>query len=364
MGACVWSETEALLSDALEEGIIPGLAVCVHDGQQTLWEFAGGSAELRPTHRPARTDTSWDLASLTKVLCTVPLVISLIEEGRMELDSDLSEVIEGAPQGVSVAHCLQHSSGWPAWRPFFTDLGIDSSAWGKDSTRQAVLSGILQTPLQTRPGERHCYSDLGMIALGFALERWGGAPLDVLFEERISGPARLSLGWGDPQAAATEDCPLRGRVIRGQVHDLNAAMLGGISAHAGLFGSAAAVAAAVATQLRSWHGEGAYSTELVREFWSRVGPGSHRLGWDSPSGTASSASALWPRDGVGHLGFTGCSIWVAPADSLIVVFCSNRVHPMIEGGAVPDAPPGPLTRAFKGLRPRIHSSVLRAMSAS
>ena len=95
-----------------------------------------------------------------------------------------------------------------------------------------------------------------------------------------------------------------------------------------------------------------------------IGPGSHRLGWDSPSGPASSAGVNWPQDGVGHLAFTGCSIWVAPKQSLIVVICSNRLHPTIEGGAVPGAITGPRTAAFKRFRPMVHTAILAALARS
>jgi CubicO group peptidase (beta-lactamase class C family) len=357
----VWRETDDLIGRALEAGVVPGLTVCVHDGDEVLFETAGGSSELRPQAREASLETVWDLASLTKVLCTTPLVISMLGEGVMELDQPLSRLLPGASDLIHPAHCLQHSSGWPAWRPFFSELCYPRAEWGSEAVREAVLAAILEIPVETPPGTHHQYSDLGMIALGFAIERFHGARIDQVFQERIAGPLGVELTWGHPEAAATEDCPVRDRVLRGEVHDLNCALMGGASGHAGLFGTARSVAESVAIQLRSWKGRGALSTEWVREFWSRTGPGSHRLGWDSPSGPDSAAGGSWPRSGVGHLAFTGCSVWVVPERSWIVVLCSNRLHPEVEGGAVPDAEPGPRTRAFRSLRSHLYTTVLQTL---
>mgnify|MGYP001244884754 CR=1 FL=1 len=359
----MWQETERLLRHALADEVVPGISLCVYSRDAIVYEFTGGMAELHPEPRDVSRDTPWDLASLTKVLCTSPVVLSLVEEGRISLDSPLAEVLPGAPEEVTVAHCLQHSSGWPAWRPFFEQLGLSPDRWGSPEARQAILREILQTPLEAPAGARHCYSDLGMIALGFALERWGQGSLSELFEERIRNPWGLELSWGSPRAAATEDCPVRGRVVRGDVHDLNASVLGGCAGHAGLFGTARGVVAAVACQLRSWQGRGPQSEVLQREFWSRAGPGSHRLGWDSPSGLRSAAGGAWPADGVGHLAFTGCSVWVSPSRGWIVAMCSNRVHPDVEGGAVPSGEVGPRTRAFRDLRPRLHTEVAQVLGA-
>ena len=158
---------------------------------------------------------------------------------------------------------------------------------------------------------------------------------------------------------------MRGRVVVGEVHDLNAAVLGGLSGHAGLFGSAREVAAAAAWQLRAYHGaEEGLRTETVRAYWTAKGPGSHHLGWDGVSPGASSAGPRWPADGVGHTGFTGCSLWVAPERRIVVAFLTNRVHPLVEGGSVPSAPVSPRYQAFKDLRPELHTRILTALSGS
>lgn len=101
----------------------------------------------------------------------------------------------------------------------------------------------------------------------------------------------------------------------------------------------------------------------MRDAWTARGPGSHRLGWDGVTPGGSSAGPRWPLDGVGHLGFTGCSVWVAPRQRVVVALLSNRVHPEVAGGAVPDAPVSKRYAAFKRLRPALHTAVVEALDA-
>ena len=353
----------ALLERASAEGVAPAYALCVADRDGALLEVEGGMAELRPRARPALPGQPFDLASLTKVLLTAPLALSLAAEGRLDLDAPLRETLAFAPPRVSARHCLQHCSGLPAWAPLWT-RGPER-CWGTAATRAWAVEQAAAAPPMAEPGAEHRYSDLGMILLGAALEALGGDRLDRLWAARVRAPDRLDLRFGWPGAAATEDCPVRGRVVVGEVHDLNAALLGGIAPHAGLFGSAAGVVAAGRAALGRWDGGGAAdAVALQRAAWTERGPGSHRLGWDGVSGPGSSAGPRWPSDGVGHLGFTGTSLWIAPRQGVIVALLTNRVHPVIEGGAVPDAPPHPRALAFRALRPAVHTAVVELLAAA
>jgi CubicO group peptidase (beta-lactamase class C family) len=150
----------------------------------------------------------------------------------------------------------------------------------------------------------------------------------------------------------------------GEVHDLNAAVLGGIAPHAGLFGSADTVAQLGLTYLGAQRSGGWVSSATVDTFFSHRGPGSHHLGFDGVTPGASSAGPDWPLDGVGHLGFTGCSLWLAPQQGVSVALLANRVHPVIEGGAVPGSPLHPRYRRFKALRPAVHSAVVSVLSSA
>jgi CubicO group peptidase (beta-lactamase class C family) len=360
----MWQTVDRLLDEGLEQGLFAGVAMVVRTPEREAFFAARGQAELRPRRRPVRPDTAWDLASLTKVLGTTPLCLAMVGQGLLSLDAPVTDWIPDAPAGVTARHLLQHSSGLPAWAPLWQTIEAEGHTWGSAVARSRMSQLARSAPLEAPPGQRHRYSDLGFLLLGELLERAGGDRLDRLWERFVRAPAHLDLRWGWPEAAATEDCPARGQVVVGHVHDLNAAAMGGIAPHAGLFGSVRGVAAAVAVQLRSWAGEArVLEPALVQEAFSAQGPGSHRLGWDGVTPGACSAGPRWPLDGVGHLGFTGCSIWTAPRSGVAVVLLSNRVHPEIEGGAVPNAPLSPRYQAFRALRPALHTAVVDALEA-
>jgi CubicO group peptidase (beta-lactamase class C family) len=360
----MWPEVEAVLRRAVDDGVVPGAALCVgtRDGQR--WSSALGCAELRPLRRPVAPGLAWDLASLTKVLCTTSVAMRLVEEGRLDLDRPVCAWVPEAPPGVTAAHLLQHGSGLPAWGPLHERVDAAGLAWGSPAARASMVEAALAPGLEAAPGQRHRYSDLGFLLLGAVLEAVGGERIDRLFERLVRRHSGADLRWGWPGAAATEDCPRRGRVLVGEVHDLNAAAMGGLAPHAGLFGTPEAVAAHGLWLLRAWDGVGeGLSAGTVRRFWSSVGPGSHRLGWDGVTPGGSSAGPRWPLDGVGHLAFTGCSLWIAPRQGAVVALCTNRVHPVIEGGAVPSAPVSPRLAAFKRLRPAVHTAVVAGLEA-
>lgn len=359
----MWTETQALLERAVDDGVIPGIALCIRVRGRVVFDVALGHAEQRPSVRQASTETAWDLASLTKVLATTPVAMSLVADGLLDLDAPLKSILPDAPDGVTAAHCLSHTSGLEPWLPLYELPQVKGAGWGSPAARDHALAAARGSKVQASAGAQHAYSDLGFLLLCSAMETLAGARIDRLFEGRVAGPSGVRLGWGWPDAAATEDCPHRGEVVRGKVHDLNAYAMGGISSHAGLFGRAADVAAAAAWQLRAWQGDDTQglSPAIVRRFWSHKAAGSHHLGWDGVSPTGSSAGPLWPADGVGHLGFTGCGVWIAPSQDVIVAMVSNRVHPQVEGGSVPDAPIHPRYAAFRALRPAVHTAVVEAL---
>jgi len=144
--------------------------------------------------------------------------------------------------------------------------------------------------------------------------------------------------------AATEQCPYRGHVISGEVHDLNTWAMGGISGQAGLFSTARDVHRLLGALWGAWAwAPGSLIPQaVVQRFWEPSGvPGSSfRLGWDGPSTSGySAAGRLMPREAVGHLGFTGCSLWLAPSRGLWVVLLTNRIHPSVENQGIRDFRP-------------------------
>jgi CubicO group peptidase (beta-lactamase class C family) len=276
------AELDALLSEA-EGHAAPSVSALVVDG-----------GAVRYSRAPGRV---YDLASLTKPLCTAELAMRALDAGRLALDAGHPLL----PPGVHVRHLLQHASGWPPHRRFFERAG----------RREDVSAAALAEPLVHPPGAVHAYSDVGFLALGAVLEQVDGARIDALL--RAAWPDH-PFAWGHPDSEPTDD--RRG----GPVNDENARAMEGVAPHAGLFGTAEDVVRAAHRWL-----DGAVPM-AARAFTER-GPGSHTLGWDTAAqdGT-SSAGPRPPPDTVGHLGFTGTSVWMSPARGRIAVLLTNRVH--------------------------------------
>jgi CubicO group peptidase (beta-lactamase class C family) len=239
-----------------------------------------------------------------------------------------------------VRHLLTHTSGLPAW----------AALYEQTETPDEAVAQVLATPLDTTPGTRYVYSDLGAITMGKVVEAVAGEPLDALLERRVFRPLGMRRTRFLPPAdwipfiAPTERDPWRGRLIRGEVHDENAARLGGISGHAGLFSNGPDLARFARWLLDVYHdrdpGVGALTlpADLVRDFVARQpGPeGSTRaVGWDTPSadGSSSAGTRMAPTS-FGHTGFTGTSIWMDPEREVFIILLTNRVHPTRENRAI------------------------------
>lgn len=355
------------LDDAINNSVLPGAVVAVgHEGKVRFLQ-AFGRRQVEPEPVPATVDTVYDLASLTKALVTSILVMQGVEQGILHLEQPLGDFVTelaDRPQ-VTVRLALAHAAGFPAHRKFYED----ALAWGGPSgtTRSAVVERAAKEPLAYPPGSRSIYSDLGFILLGEALERAMGDRLDELAERLIFRPLGLAnLGFVDlwlgkasatfrgHAVAPTERCPVRGRLVVGEVHDLNAYAMAGIAGHAGLFGSVSDILNLVFALCEAFHGGGSgpVGRAVLRQFWQPAGiPGSTwRLGWDGPAEHDSLAGALISRRAVGHLSFTGCSLWIDPAASTSVIVLCNRIHPEVR-----DDP------RFRALRPAICDAALRAI---
>ena len=305
--------------------------------------------------------TIYDLASVTKPVATVATLM------RLELDLDqpvaplFPELRSPGTDRITFAHLLGHASGFPAHIEFFRRL-LDGDRAGASSPREALLRMVCATELAGPPGQRTVYSDLGYILLGFAIERLTGLRLDDAVRKHVTGPLGMthtgfidlddssdSAGRGGDQTwrshaiAPTEVCPYRG-LVHGAVHDDNCHAGGGIHGHAGLFstvGDLARFARAMVRAAAGLHADGGadhdadggagFDPDVVRRFLGRSSAPdtTWRLGWDRPSPPPelSNAGSLWPRDGVGHLGYTGTSIWLDPPRGRYVILLTNRVHP-------------------------------------
>jgi CubicO group peptidase (beta-lactamase class C family) len=296
---------------------IPALSLNVRQRGEELFHATVGQARVATADtagRKADHDEFFDLASVTKILAGAPIAASLVADGTLDPEAPIAEHLPDVDDRITLSHLLAHSAGFPAHIDLWKLVHAD---WGTQEARRAVIDAARTTPLEAVPGHAHRYSDLGYLTLLDLLETASKQRLDSLFSDRVSGPANdVDLRWGTEPAAATER--FGDRLVEGTVHDLNTAAMGGISTHAGLFGSARGVAALV---------EHLIASEAVRARWTRDGPGTHTGGWDTVSAGYSSTGGHFPTDTIGHLGYTGTSVWASPGEGVVVVLLTNRVHP-------------------------------------
>jgi len=346
-----FDEARATLRQAVADRATPAVVVEVGGADGWMWREALGTLTYDPGAPAAREETIFDVASLTKVVATTSLAMTAVEEGRLDLDDPVARWIpdwRGADRaGVTVADLLEHASGLTGYLPFFTDPHMR----GRAEYQRAIAA----LPLEYTPRSQSVYSDLGFILLGFILEDAVGVPLVEQFRRVAALVEPAPLAFNPPAAwrartAPTEIDPWRGRLLVGEVHDENCWALGGAAGHAGLFGTAPALGRFARLVLETAGRDTALArrTTLDRFRHASSVPGSSRaLGWDTPRPT-SSCGPLMPSDAIGHTGFTGTSIWIAPSIDLYVVLLANRVHPTRRN------------ERFREARHRTHGAILRA----
>ena len=339
-----FSAVARILDEAVAGRVFPGCVVEIGRAGQPIASLVRGSLTYDDGSPAVTEKTIYDLASLTKVLATTVIANDLIASGRLQFNDRIRHWIPSwsgeERQAVTIQDLFEHCSGLPGHRPY----------WHAISGRAAFELAICGEPLAYLPRAQSIYSDPGFMLLGFALENAGGRPLDRAFDEwrsrEIGRDVEVTFlpdaSWRD-RTAPTENAADGGQ-RRAEVHDENCDALGGVAAHAGLFGNAAAVGACARWWMRS--------PALSLFARKTTVPGSSRaIGWDtmlasSSCGTRMSASA------VGHTGFTGTSLWIDPTRDLYVVFLSNRVHPTREGEGI------------QQVRRALHDAVVDAIPAA
>jgi CubicO group peptidase (beta-lactamase class C family) len=368
---------ETIAREAIAAAITPGGVLSVSDGGAPVLMLPFGRTQSVPVGagEEVTAETIYDIASLTKPLAISGVLMKLIESGAVALETPartlVPELVTEGSEAITIAHLVGHSAGFPDHVKFYERLWAGDLA-GAASARDALIRMAGATPLIDPPGRVTRYSDVGYILLGAALERAAGQRLDAAVARLVTEPlAMTSTFFVDlidleapdhppihPRAAIapTEVCERRG-LLRGEVHDENAHAAGGICGHAGLFSTAADVARFAAAVCDAATGiAGHFDPAIVRMLTTTAStPGSTwRLGWDTPSRTpgVSHAGDSWPRDGFGHLAFTGCSMWLDPPRRRHVVLLTNRVHPTRNGTGI------------RELRRAVMDAVVAALSSS
>jgi len=374
-----WREVENAFAEAVEKGVIPGATLVVRVGSDIAFEGAFGFRSLVPERSPMKLDTVFDLSSLTKPLATTIAIMLLVTEGKVRLNDRVTRFFHNfgvhGKGNVTFRHVLAHCSGLVAWRPFYQQIAtIEKNGkvnfMASLGAREWVYEEVHREKPEAPPTTRPIYSDLNFMLLGETVERITGAALNRFCRDRIFKPLGLrSTDFIDislvrtrrlePVAemfAPTAYCPLRKRLLLGEVDDENAFAMGGVAGHAGLFASVKDVDRIARELIAAYAGSSdLLPQKTVREFWTRdtTVPGSTwALGWDSPSPQYSSSGQHFSPKAVGHLGFTGTSIWIEPERQLAISILTNRVHPRRENQAIRD------------FRPRIHDLIMEALASS
>lgn len=363
---------QTALQQAVDRGVFPGAVLAVRRGGGRVCVVSAGRLSTDPPGEQVSGSTMYDLASLTKPLAAVTSMALLVQEGRCQLsdrvDKTLPELQHAPVAEATLRDLLTHSSGLPGWRGYYEHLSphaaLPSSRHERLNAGRLLLKLVYKEPLLYPTGERSLYSDLGFMLLGLVVERVSGMNLDCFVAERIAEPVKAGSLFFLPSdeegqarrssmligVAPTEFNAWRGRLLHGEVHDENAAALGGVAGHAGLFGTAESLLAVTGAWLQAYRGQASLlDSNIVREFTrrqERIAGSSWALGWDTPSPPSSSGEHFSPQS-FGHLGYTGTSIWVDPLCELEVVLLSNRVHPSRKNEAI---------RVF---RPAVHDLIYK-----
>jgi CubicO group peptidase (beta-lactamase class C family) len=353
----------AILEAAVEQHAFPGAVLAVgHRGVTSI--VCAGRLTYDTTSPAVAFDTVYDLASLTKVVATTTAAMILNQRGPLHLDRPvafyLPDFVEPYVTAtdplwtvrgeVTVRHLLAHTSGLPAYERFFL----------RAREKSHVLEEALALPLENSPGRQTVYSDVGFILLGAVIEQVAGRTLDAFCAAEIFQALEMDdTGFNPPErireriAPTEEDTEFRKRLIRGEVHDENSWVMGGVAGHAGLFGTATDMARFCTMMLAGGTLAGRQVLELHRiqectRAWPISEGPARGLGWDKPGETPSCGHSFSPA-AYGHLGFTGTSIWIDPEKDLFVILLSNRIYPTRTNELI------------RKIRPAIHDAVAVAV---
>ena len=327
-----------VLDRALADSAFPGAIAVVGTRSRVIAQYAVGHLDWAPSPPPDE-HTLWDLASLSKVVGMTSGMMQLVSQGKVDLDAPVQRYFPNwtgpGKERVTIRHLLTHTSGLPSFKPY------DEITHDPDSLAKLMFA----TPLDTTPGVRMVYSDIGAYMAGRVLEKVSGETLDAYVHAHVFEPAGMHETMYKPPAslldriAPTEVDPRRGGLVRGKVHDERAYYLGGVSAHAGIFSSTHDLARFAQMYLNDGVTDGTriLPSAQIRQFTSYVDStfSNRGIGWqkpDLPGMKFTSPSAAWAgsrmsTQAFGHTGFTGTSIAIDPPHDIFIILLSNRVNP-------------------------------------
>ncbi|MCU7524106.1 MAG: serine hydrolase [Ignavibacteria bacterium] len=349
-----FSGVDSVVKEGLADSVFPGAVVYVGYKGKVIYKKPFGHYTYGPGAQPMTTSAMFDLASVSKVIGTTTAAMILYDEGRLSLDKKVADYLpEFANHGkedITVRNLLLHNAGFPADKPFYKMY----------KTHDEVARDIMNTALEYPTGTKFLYSDLSMITLQLVIEKISGMPLDQFLKKRVFEPLGMTHTMYNPPKNLRSLCVptevdnyWRMDTVRGTVHDENAAAMGGVAGHAGLFSTAGDISIFLQMMLN----QGRYDHKqlikpsTVELFTSKIsGQSSRGLGWDTKAPTGSSAGSLLSPESFGHTGFTGTSVWADKKRDLFVVLLTNRVFPTRKNNKI-----------IK-FRPKLHDAVVKAIS--
>lgn len=361
-------EIEQVVQQGISNRAFPGCQVLVARNGKVVYNKNFGTLRY-DIYEPVNNQTIYDIASMTKVSATLQAVMLLNENGVIDLNEKASAYLpemQGTnKESLTLADILQHQAGLVAFIPFWEktkaggtfkgdfyrfdnttgeNLQVADNLFITPAIRDSVWNWVLKSPLTNRydklGGHRYTYSDLGLMILQKLVERITNQPIDEFLEQNIYEPLGMSSTlfnptrkFGKSMIAPTEnEMVFRGSQIQGTVHDPNAALLGGVAGHAGLFSNVLDLVKLYQMNLqKGFYGDRRiFLPTTVPHFARNYTEKSHRgLGWDKPDldKETSIVSEYASAKTFGHTGFTGTCVWIDPEKDLIFIFLSNRVYP-------------------------------------
>ncbi len=366
---------DRLMSVEMHQKTFSAAAVMVIKGDAVVHRAFYGRDKMGGGSKSIDEKSLFDLASLTKPLGSGLLTLFLTGRGALDIRSNLSQFGDAFRddkfKNITIDMLLDHSAGFPAlwglWE--FLEKNPENIKIGTRAIVPVYQKHFREIDLVTEPGRVTCYSDVGFIALGWALEAAVGKSLDVALRERILMPmdierelffvplddAKFRKTLAARTFVATEECPRRG-LLQGEVHDPEAWAMGGVAGHAGMFGTLDGVWRLVYALKRAYQGatDTLFHSGAVQRFWTRskrVPNTTRTLAWDMPSALDSTVGQRFSRTSVGHLGYTGTSIWIDLKNDIIGIVLTNAVHPTY---------PDDKKKTMRAFRQHIYDEIFRA----
>lgn len=344
---------DKLMEKAVQDSVFPGAALMIINSNNIVYNKAFGKFTYSSDSKKVVPNTVFDLASVTKVIATTTAAMICYDKGLFALDDKVIKYIpefnNNSKDAVTIRHLLLHNSGLPSFKPFYKNY----------STAKEVISDIFNSSLNSKPGTKYVYSDLGMITMGKIIERVSGMSLDKFCSKEIFSQLGMTNTFFNPSTEVkclippTEnDTYWRNRLLQGEVHDEASSLLNGVAGHAGLFSNTKDIAILLQMLMQNGFYQG---KQFIRrgtvELFTRKhsDDGFRALGWGIKGDNFSSAGSLFSNKSFGHTGYTGTSVWVDPENNTIVILLSNRVHPSRENNKL------------SKFRPKLHDMIFNSL---